>query len=92
MDIKLKTRKEMERDIPRNELGWWYDVCPNRVIRNVRQATIDDMSGIVFNTDYLDNLKTINKLPDPNGYFIEDMEGGSLINKKAVKYIIQHDF
>lgn len=78
MDIKLKTRKEMEKDIPRDKLGWWYDVCPGKVIKNVRQATQEDLDRCCVRKD-----------AKPDDYFCEEfIEDGSLINKLAVSNLI----
>ena len=78
MNIKLKTRKQMEKEIPLGELGWWYDVCPGKIIKNVREATKEDLNRCCGTKD-----------KNPEDYFCEDIEGGSLINKKAVKEIIK---
>lgn len=73
MDIKLKTRKQMEKDIPVADLGWWYDVCPGLVIKNVRQAAQEDLDRCFGASS-----------KEPKDYLVENFEGGSLINKKAV--------
>jgi hypothetical protein len=72
---KLKTRMEMERDIPRNELGWWHDVCPGQTL-TLREATADDLARC-----YLREGSS----RDPADYLCETFDGGCLVSRKAVK-------
>ena len=41
--VTLKSRKEMERTIPRERLGWWHDVCPGQHM-TLRDATSADLA------------------------------------------------
>lgn len=76
-NIKMKSKKQMEVDIPRNLLGWYHDVIPNREL-TVRKATKSDINRC--------NLRIGSSL-DPKDYFCENHQNGSLINKKAVLYV-----
>lgn len=71
---KLKTRKQMEQDIPRNELGWWHDVCPGQTLE-LRDATAADLARC--------NLRE-GTSRDPADYLCENFERGSLVSRKAV--------
>lgn len=71
---KLKTRKEMERDIPRNELGWWHDVCPGQTLE-LRDATADDLARCSLGEG---------RSRDPAEYLCENFERGSLVSRKAI--------
>ena len=34
---KLKTRKQMDLEIPRERQGWWRDCCPGKTLPNLRE-------------------------------------------------------
>jgi hypothetical protein len=70
----LKTREQMERDIPRDHLGWWHDVCPGATMK-LREATAADIERC-----YVREGKT----RDPADYLCENMERGSLVLRAAV--------
>jgi hypothetical protein len=70
----LKTREQMERDIPRDDLGWWHDVCPGATMK-LREATAADIERC-----YVREGKT----RDPADYLCENMERGSLVLRAAV--------
>ncbi|WP_425953321.1 hypothetical protein [Ralstonia pseudosolanacearum] len=72
---KLKSRKEMERDIPREALGWWHDVCPGEVLY-LREATLTDVGRCSLR-------KGTSR--EPADYFCELGEDGSLVSRLAVK-------
>lgn len=71
---KLKTRREMERDIPRNELGWWHDVCPGQTLE-LRDATEEDLARCHLR-------EGVSR--DPAHYLCENFERGSLVSRKAI--------
>ncbi len=72
--VKLKTRKQMERTIPRERLGWWHDVCPGeRMV--LRDATAADL------------VRCIRKEGDtrgPESFLCELPANGSLISLDAI--------
>ncbi|HBO82073.1 hypothetical protein [Cupriavidus sp. UBA2534] len=72
--VKLKTRKEMERTIPREKLGWWHDVCPGQRL-TLRDATEADIARCM--------MRKGSSL-DPADYLCELGEDGSLVNKLAI--------
>jgi len=72
---KLKTRKQMERDIPRDRLGWWYDVCPGQTLRNLRDATEGDLARCFLRDGSSKN---------PADYLCENFDGGCLVSHEAV--------
>jgi hypothetical protein len=74
---KLKSRKEMERTIPRNELGWWHDVCPGDSLI-LRDATAADFKGIMLN----EGVST-----DPANFLCETCERPALVSRKAVEWL-----
>lgn len=71
---KLKTRQQMQRDIPTNELGWWHDVCPGKTIE-LRDATDADVARCMLRDGTSRN---------PADYLCENFERGSLVSRKAV--------
>lgn len=75
---KLKSRKQMEKDIPRERWGWWIDVCPNQVLV-LRRATPSDLRRCSLAND--DNR-------NPGDFFCELGEHGSLVSKEAVDYVM----
>ena len=75
---KLKTRKQMERDIPRNELGWWHDVCPGQTLE-LRDATEADLARCHLREG---------TSKDPADYLCETFENGSLVSRKAVAVLV----
>lgn len=73
---QLKARAEMERDIPRNLRGWWYDICPGQALE-LRHATISDLQRVFLHPDASRN---------PNDYMCETGYNGALVSKAAIKY------
>lgn len=73
-EAKLKTRQQMQRDIPRADLGWWHDVCPGQTLE-VRDATAEDLARCSLREG---------RSRDPADYLCENIERGSLIHRKAV--------
>ncbi|WP_432263386.1 hypothetical protein [Cupriavidus sp. TMH.W2] len=74
---KLKTRKEMERDIPPIALGWWHDVCPGETL-HLRDATSADLARCMLR----DGTSR-----EPADYLCELPEDGSLVSKLAIKHL-----
>lgn len=74
---KLKSRREMERTIPRAEWGWWIDVSAGGTLV-LRNATAADLARC--------NLKEGSSL-DPDYYLCENFEQGSLVNRKAIEWL-----
>jgi hypothetical protein len=74
-DAVLKTREEMERDIPRKELGWWHDVSPGEAMV-LRDATPDDLARCHLNEGASRNHAD---------YLCENVQHGWLVNRRAVK-------
>lgn len=72
---KLKTRRQMDREIPRNRLGWWYDVCPGKTLTNLREATTDDLDRCFMRVAGSRN---------PSDYLCENFEGGCLVSREAI--------
>jgi hypothetical protein len=72
---KLKTRKQMERDIPRERLGWWHDVCAGQTLRNLRDATESDLQRCFLRDGSSKN---------PADYLCENFDGGCLVSHEAV--------
>lgn len=79
MKVILKSRFEMNKEFKKDRynLGWWHDVCPGDELE-VRQATRADLARCK-----LDDRSSKN----PRDYYCEDFENGSLINKRAVKFV-----
>lgn len=76
---RLKTRRQMERDIPRAQLGWWHDVCPGQHLI-LRTATAEDLARC--------HLREGSSL-DPADYLCETFEGGSLVLKAAIAQLTE---
>lgn len=76
---KLKTRKQMERDIPRQSWGWWIDVCPGQTLV-LRDATEADLARCIVNEG---------QSGDPKDYLCETFERGALVAHVAVAELTQ---
>ena len=72
---KLKTRAQMDREIPRERQGWWRDCCPGKTLRNLRDATADDLARCIVNEG---------RSRDPADYLAENIERGWLVSREAV--------
>ncbi|PVX86439.1 hypothetical protein [Paraburkholderia unamae] len=75
--VKLKTRKEMERTIPRERLGWWHDVCPGG------RLTLRDATEADLNRCHLREGSSRN----PADYLCELPKDGSLVFKAAIAHM-----
>ena len=74
---KLKSRKQMEKEISRDKWGWWIDICPGKTLE-LREATQDDLNRCI-----LDNFEN----PKPEQFMCEIPKRGSLVNKEAIEFI-----
>jgi len=75
---RLKTRKQIDVEIPRHLQGWWADVCPGKVLENLRDATAADLARC--------NLNELASR-DPADYLCEDIERGALISREAILWL-----
>lgn len=71
---KLKTRARIMREIPREQQGWWADVCAGKTLE-LRDATEADIERC--------NLGKAAPR-DPSEYLCENIERGSLVRRIAV--------
>lgn len=79
---KIKSRKQLEKDIPRERWGWWIDVCPGKKLE-LRKATPEDLKrcGITDNRTHEDFMcEAIH-----HGFFKH--EKGSLVSKEAIEHV-----
>ncbi|WP_225547268.1 hypothetical protein [Chromobacterium violaceum] len=74
---KLKSRKQMERDIPPGMRGWWFDVSAGCELR-LRQATQSDVDRCTLADKASSN---------PDDYMCEIFERGSLVSKIAIEFM-----
>ncbi len=72
---KLKTRKQMDLEIPRERQGWWRDCCPGKTLPNLRDATAADVARCIINEGRSRN---------PADYLCENIEHGRLVSREAV--------
>jgi len=71
---RLKTRAQIERDIPRVDHGWWRDVCPGRTL-TLRDATQADLDRCYVQEE---------RRQSPQDYLCEAFDGGCLVLRAAV--------
>lgn len=71
---KLKSRKRIMAEIPRESQGWWADVCPGRTL-TLRDATTADLARCFINKG---------QTRDPADYLCEMPEDGALVRRIAV--------
>lgn len=71
---RLKTRKQIMAEIPREQQGWWADVCPGETLE-LRDATAADIGRCIINEG---------QSRDPADYLCETFKGGALVNRIAV--------
>jgi hypothetical protein len=75
---RVKTRKQIDVEIPRHLQGWWADVAAGRVVENLRDATENDLARVSRNP-----LAS----SDPKDYLAETMEYGGIIPRAAVQWL-----
>jgi hypothetical protein len=74
--VKLKSRKEMDRTIPRERMGWWRDVSPSeRMV--LRDATVADLARC-----HLRDGDT----RSPEDFLCELPADGSLVSREALEF------
>lgn len=71
---KLKSRQQIMAEIPREQQGWWADVCPGETL-TLRDATEYDLARCIINEG---NSR------DPADYLCENFERGALVKRIAV--------
>lgn len=74
--VRLKSREEMGRTIPRELWGWWHDVCPGQSMV-LRDATAADLARC--------------RLPEgdtrgPADFLCELPDDGSLVSREAIEF------
>ena len=72
---KLKTREDMEETIPRENWGWWIDVCPGQIL-TLRNATESDLERCILGE---------HSSKDPDDYLCELSKHGALVSKVAIE-------
>jgi len=76
---KLKSRKQIMAEIPREQQGWWADVCPGATM-TLRDATESDIARCSINAG---------QSRDPADYLCEACERGSLVRRIAINEITE---
>ncbi len=74
---KLKSRKQMEADIPRDRWGWWIDISPGKTLE-LRKATESDLARCPLEKNDDRTAKD---------FLCELGNHGSLVSKEAVEYV-----
>lgn len=75
--VKLKSRKKIMAEIPREQQGWWADVCPGETLF-LRDATADDIERCCISQG---------QSRDPADYMCETFKGGSLVKRIAIQHM-----
>lgn len=76
---KLKSRKQIMAEIPREQQGWWADVCAGETL-TLRDATAADVARCSINEG---------QSRDPADYLCEACERGSLVRRIAIKELTE---
>ena len=71
---KLKTRKQIMAEIPREQQGWWADVAGGQTLE-LRDATEADLARCFINKG---------QSRDPADYLCETFDRGCLVKRIAV--------
>ncbi len=74
---KIKSRKQIDREISRDKQGWWADISAGQLIC-LRQATKADLDRCTLNEAHS---------KDPEDYMCETHTNGSLVSKVALEYM-----
>lgn len=74
---KIKSRKQIDREIPREQQGWWADVAAGQKLL-LRQAVQSDLDRCTLGGKRSRN---------PADYMCETHTGGSLVSKVALEYM-----
>lgn len=72
---RLKSREQMDREIPLEQQGWWHDCCHGKTLSNLRDATAADLARCIVNEVGSRN---------PADYLCENIEYGWLVRRDAV--------
>ena len=74
---KIKSRKQIDKEIPRDQQGWWADVAAGQklLLRPAVQADIDRC--------HMGERRSKN----PDDYMCETQTNGSLVSKIALEYM-----
>jgi len=71
---KLKSRKQIMAEIPREQQGWWADVAGGQTLI-LRDAIPDDLERCIINEGQSRN---------PDDYLCETFKGGCLVKRIAI--------
>jgi hypothetical protein len=74
--VKLKSRREMERTIPSERMGWWRDVSPRQQMV-LRDATVADLNRCVLREG---------DTRGPEHFLCELEPDGALVPREAVEH------
>lgn len=74
---KIKSRKQIDREIPREQQGWWADVAAGQKLL-LRQAVQSDLDRCTLGGKRSKN---------PADYMCETHTNGSLVSKVALEYM-----
>ena len=74
---RIKQRRRIEREIPRERQGWWADICPGKTLL-LRDATESDIARC-----FLTPGSSVN----PEDYLCELPDNGSLVSRIALSKI-----
>ena len=74
---KIKSKAQINKEIPREKQGWWADVAPSSLIR-LRQATQADIDRCTLNDAHS---------KDPAEYMCETFKNGALVSKIALEWM-----
>lgn len=72
---RLKTREQMDAEIPRERHGWWADVCPGATLL-LRDATQADVDRCMLKDKWSRN---------PSEFLCELSNHGALVCREAVE-------
>lgn len=75
---KLKQRRRIDREIPRQQQGWWADVCPGKTL-TLRDATEADLARC-----YLREGSSM----EPADYLCELPPDGALVSRIGVASLV----
>ena len=74
---KIKSRKQIDKEIPRELQGWWADVAAGQKLL-LRQAVQSDLDRCTLGGK---------RSKDPDDYMCETQTNGSLVSKIALEYM-----
>ena len=74
---KIKSRKQIDKEIPREQQGWWADIAAGQKLL-LRQAVQSDLDRCTLGGK---------RSRDPADYMCETQTNGSLVSKVALEYM-----